>query len=126
MIGDEENKVDLTPWLRRTGWPKFFAGQDMKVLGEGTQRDKTNPFVVRVWDLVVSLLSQKCLEGVKDCYHRDWTVILQCLDSKKASAESSTPFSRDYGKRTPSKYAKQWATLIVLCSVISICKGRAS
>ena len=29
VIGDEENKVNLTPWLRRTGWPKFFAGQDM-------------------------------------------------------------------------------------------------
>jgi len=41
VIGNEENKVDMTPWLRRTGWPKFFAGQDMKVLMEGTQRDKT-------------------------------------------------------------------------------------
>lgn len=116
MIGNEENKVDLTPWLRRTGWPKFFAGQDMKVLVEGTQCDKTNPFVVRVWDSVVSLLSQKCLDGVKDCYDRDWTVILQWLDSTKASAESSTPFSRDYGKGTPIKYAKQWAALIVLCA----------
>ena len=116
MIGDEENKVDMTPWLRRTGWPKYFAGQDMKVLVEGIRLDKTNQFVVRVWDLVVSLLSQKCLDGVKDCYNRDWTVILQWLDSTKTSAESSTPFSRDYSKGTPSKYAKQWAALIVLCA----------
>ena len=116
VIGGEENKVDMTPWLHRTGWPKYFAGQDTKVLVEGTRLDKTNQFVVRVWDLVVSLLSQKCLDSVKDCYNRDWTVILQWLDSTKTSAESSTSFSRDYSKGTRSKYAKQWAALIVLCA----------
>jgi hypothetical protein len=36
VIANEENKVDITPWLRRNGWPKYFAGKDMKVLVEGT------------------------------------------------------------------------------------------
>jgi hypothetical protein len=116
VIGLEENKIDITPWLRRTGWPKFFAGKDMKVLVAGTLRDKTDPFVVRVWVLVFSLLSEKCLDGVRDCYARDWTVILQWLESTNASAESPTPFSRDYAKGTITKYAKTWAGLIVLCA----------
>ena len=116
VIGENENKVDLTPWLRHTGWPKYFAGQDMKVLVEGTQRGTTDPFVTRVWNLVVSLLTKRCLDGVKDCYSRDWAVILQWLESTNASAEASAPFSRDYAKGTPTKYAKRWAGLIVLCA----------
>jgi len=108
VIGDEENKVDITPWLRRTGWPKFFAGQDMKALVAGTQLDKTDPFVARVWDLVVSLLAEKCLDSIRDCYNRDWTVILHWLESTNASAESPTPFARDYAKGTITKYAKTW------------------
>ena len=116
VIGDNENKIDLIPWLRRTGWPKYFAGQDMKVLVEGTQRGIIDPFVIRVWNLVVSLLTKRCLDGVKDCYSRDWAVILQWLESTNVSAEAPAPFSRDYSKGTPPKYAKRWAGLIVLCA----------
>src|SRR5436189_4212289 len=35
IMEEVENKVDQTPWIRRTHWPKMFVGHDMKVLVKG-------------------------------------------------------------------------------------------
>jgi hypothetical protein len=31
-VSDIQHLVTLTPWLRRTGWPRMFAGKDMDVI----------------------------------------------------------------------------------------------
>ena len=59
IMDEVENKVDQTPWIRRTRWPKMFVGRDMKVLVDGTQEPKKDSLLEIVWMPVMRVLKKR-------------------------------------------------------------------
>ena len=110
-----ENKVDQTPWIRRTRWPKMFVGRDMKVLVDGTQEPKKDAFLERVWTSVLWVLNKRCMQGIKDCNERGWRKLLFWLASVDATKPQQGPFSETFDSVTLRDYSRIWAGLIMLC-----------
>ena len=116
IIEIEQNKVDNTPWLRRTLWPRMFAGEDMKKLVTGISKPRTDERVVRcAWDSVIRLICIRCMDGVKDCSTRGWMKLLFWLNSTDVTKGNSKPFSQHYERDTVKRYAMYWAQLVCLC-----------
>ena len=63
MVDQEQNMVDKTPWMRRTGWAKEFAGRDMAAVGKRSQKPtKDEQELHSVWQSVHRVLNQ-CVAG---------------------------------------------------------------
>ena len=62
-MGEIENKVDQTPWIRRTRWPKIFVGLDMKLLTDGIQPPKEDVFLEAIWNSTIRVLKKRCMQG---------------------------------------------------------------
>jgi hypothetical protein len=70
------NKVDQTPWLRRTGWVKMFVGQDMKILVQGIQRPREDAFLELIWSIIIQVVKERCMKSVVDCNQCGWSKLL--------------------------------------------------
>jgi hypothetical protein len=115
MVSRSHGKVDLTPWMQRTGWQRMFAGRDMQLLASFShQPSQTEREFIILWESVGEML-QRCGEGIKDCVERNWTVTLFWLNSPKPQEPSSKPFRVAYHKSTLEKYAHTWARMICMC-----------
>jgi hypothetical protein len=116
IIPLEQNKVDFTPWLKRTRWPLAFAGKDMKEVVLGISKPEKNDLdLIRAWNSVIRLISVRCMDGVQDCLQRHWEKLLFWLNSMDITKASTKPFSQHYEDDTVNKYATLWAQLICLC-----------
>src|SRR5271169_3424092 len=96
IMEEVENKVDETPWTRRTRWTKMFVGRDMKALIEATQSPKNDALLEMVWASVLRILKERCMQGVKNCNERGWSKLLFWLASIDATKPQQTPFSETF------------------------------
>jgi len=116
VLETEQHKVDNTPWLRRTLWPRMFTGKDMKELVSGISKPRTEDVILtRAWDSVMRVICIRGMDGVKDCSTRGWTKLLHWLNSTDVRKSHSKPFSQHYEDGTPKRYATYWAQLVCLC-----------
>jgi len=66
------SNIILTPWLRRTGWTKTFEGKNMKDLIDLRRKPEIGePGLLLIWNAIGRIV-QKCFDGVKDCWSRNW------------------------------------------------------
>ena len=115
QIDGNIHKVDNTPWLRKTGWPKMFAGQDMGTLHALTQLAASNSELEMIATSVVRVITVRCMESIHDLNERNWTLIPFWLNSYDVSKAHEKPFSEHIETKTVEKYAKLWARLLVMC-----------
>ena len=116
VVDTEQHKVDNTPWLRRTLWPKMFSGKDMKELVVGISKPRTDEVsLLRAWNSALRMISVRGMDGVKDCSTRGWMKLLFWLNSTDVTKANSKPFSQHYEKDTLKRYSTYWAQLICLC-----------
>ena len=110
-----DNKVDQTPWIRTTRWPKMFVGRDMKALVEGIKAPKEDAFLETIWRSVLRILKERCMHGIVDCNERGWRKLLFWLASVDATKPEKKPFSEYFDAATLKDYSHIWAGLIILC-----------
>src|SRR5438046_105961 len=115
IMEEVENKVDQTPWIRRTRWPKIFVGRDMKILANGTQEPKKDALLEMVWTSVLRVLRKRCMQGIKDCNDRGWSKLLFWLPSVDAIKPEQKPFREIFDPHTLRDYSQTWAGLTMLC-----------
>ena len=101
-----ENKVDQTPWIRRTRWPKIFVGCDMKILVSGIQEPKKDALLKMVWTSVLRVLKERCMQGIKDYNERGWSKLLFWLASVDATKPQHATFSETFDHVTLRDYSR--------------------
>jgi len=107
--------VDLTPWLRRTGWPTQFAGREMDILvGKAGTPTKGEKELLLVCKSVERLIVKRCGNGVLDCVLRNWSLILFWLSSSMTGISHKKPFRTVYQSDTIPRYMRLWQRLICL------------
>jgi len=116
IVDTEQHKVDNTPWLRRTLWPRMFSGKDMKEMVVGISKPKTDEIILsRAWNSALRLICVRGMNGVADCSTRGWMKLLFWLNSTDPTKAKSSPFQLHYDKDTLKTYATYWAQVICLC-----------
>ena len=109
------SNIILTPWLRRTGWTKTFEGKNMKDLIDLRRKPEIGePGLLLIWNAIGRIV-QKCFDGVKDCWSRNWGLILFWLVSTQRSEDSSKPFRMHFKDSTISRYASYWQQFFMFC-----------
>lgn len=58
----------------------------------------------------------RLLDGVTDCTHRNWRLILFWLNGSEASKAGSMPFNIDKDPTTIKRYKEYWQRFICYCS----------
>jgi hypothetical protein len=115
LIEANQYIVDKSPWMRRTGWLREFAGKDMNVIvGKSKKPTKEEPGLQVVWRSVMRLIND-CVDGVKDCDERNWRLIGFWLNSPELEEVDGKPFSVDHDQSTVRRYAKYWGRFICYC-----------
>jgi hypothetical protein len=115
IIDKKQLLVDLTPWLRKTRWPTYFAGQDLLLIAQmnrlPTKKEGSLKIVCRSIDRVFG----HCRKGILDCIDRDWQLLLYWLNGHKEGKASTRPFSSYYINKTIDKYVDYWKRFICYC-----------
>src|SRR5579871_6816194 len=63
-VRSTQDKVDLTPWMQRTGWLRMFVGRDMQSLASFSHKpSKTEPELTILWERTEAML-RRCGEGI--------------------------------------------------------------
>jgi len=114
-VADSQNLVTLTPWLRRTGWPRMFEGRDMKDLANLVRvPDKAEVQLKAVCESVARVI-KNCTFGVMDCDDRNWNLILFWLASPEQGKADSRPFRTYFKDNTINLYTSYWQQLFCFC-----------
>jgi hypothetical protein len=114
-VRSTQDKVDLTPWMQRTGWLRMFVGRDMQSLASFSHKpSKTEPKLTILWERTEAML-RWCGEGINDCVERNWRIVLFWLNSPKLTEPSSRPFRMEFQESTLEKYTHTWARMICMC-----------
>ena len=66
-VADSQNSVTLTPWLRRTGWPRMFKGRDMEELVNLARLPEKAEVQLKAVCESVARVIKDCTVGVMDC-----------------------------------------------------------
>lgn len=115
LIEANQYMVEKSPWMRRTGWLREFAGKDMNVIvGMSEKPTKDEPASQVVWTSVMRLMNN-CVDGVKDCAERNWSLIGFWLNSPEAEEADGKPFSVDNDPETVRRYAEYWGQFMCYC-----------
>jgi hypothetical protein len=115
IVQDESFLVKMTPWLRRTRWPKMFKGRDMETLVNAIRPPDENEQGLRlVWESVARVI-KRCVEGVNDVEDRAWDLIPFWLNSSLLNEPDSKPFRTYITDGSVKKYTKTWQQLICFC-----------
>ena len=112
---DESFLVKMTPWLRRTRWPKMFKGRDMETLVNAIRPpDDIEQGLRLIWESVARVI-KRCIEGVNDVEDRAWDLIPFWLNSSVLNEPDSKPFRTYITDGSVKKYTKTWQQLICFC-----------
>ena len=115
IVQDETLLVKMTPWLRRTRWPKVFKGRDMETLVNAIRSpDENEQGLQLVWESVARVM-KRCIEGVNDVEDRAWDLIPFWLNSLVLNESDSKPFRTYITDGSVKKYTKTWQQLICFC-----------
>jgi len=115
MVQDESFLVKMTPWLRRTRWPKMFKGRNMEILVNAIRPpDDIEQGLRLIWDSVARVM-KRCIEGVNDVEDRAWDLIPFWLNSSVLNEPDSKPFRTYITDGSVKKYTKTWQQLRCFC-----------
>lgn len=107
--------ITESPWLRRTGWSRTFAGRRMDVLIDASQKPKGGEKNLQRISESVRRVILKCLDGVRNCTERNWMLIGFWLGSPMRNKPESKPFRLQYQQGTLDRYIQYWQRLICFC-----------
>jgi hypothetical protein len=75
IVDIDQHMVDKSPWMRRTGWLREFAGKDMvTIVKKSWKPTKDEAWLQLIWKSVGRVLDT-CVDGVTDCTERNWRLI---------------------------------------------------
>ena len=75
VVDANQHMVDKSPWMRRTGWLREFAGKDMATIIKKSWRPmKDEAGLQLIWKSIDRVLDT-CVDGVKNCTDRNWMLI---------------------------------------------------
>jgi len=75
VVDANQHMVDKSPWMRRTGWVREFAGKDMATIIKKSWRPmKDEAGLQLIWKSIDWVLDT-CVDGVKNCTDRNWMLI---------------------------------------------------
>jgi hypothetical protein len=95
IVDTDQHTVDKSPWMRRTGWLREFAGKDMAMIIKKSLRPtKDEAGLQLIWRSVGSVLDT-CMDGVRDCMDRNWMLVLFWLNGADSGKAGSKPFNID-------------------------------
>jgi hypothetical protein len=115
IVDANQHMVDKSPWIRRTGWLREFAGKDMATIVKKSWRlTKDEEGLQLIWRSVGRVLDT-CVDGVTDCVERNWRLISFWLNGSEAGKADSKPFNIDNDRTTIKRYKESWQRLICYC-----------
>jgi len=112
VVTDKVNKVDMTPWMRRTGWIQRFSGRDMDTLAGYSQKPEVGEEQLKQIEQSIIRMICNSLSGVNNVVDRNWNLLLFWLNSTELQNPNSKPFRTFYNDGTPIKYSGYWTRLI--------------
>jgi len=115
VVSKEQDKRERTPWLNKTGWLEVFAGKDMDRLAKSVE--KPSKLDVELWLVYerTEAVLRRCIEGVKDCRRREWTIVLRWLNGVELGKPDVRPFTVQHEVNTIRRYLRNWQCLICFC-----------
>jgi len=115
VVSKEQDKRERTPWLNKTGWLEVFAGKDMDRLAKSVKKpSKLDAELWLVYERTEAVL-RRCIEGVKDCRRREWTIVLRWLNGVELGKPDVRPFTVQHEANTIGRYLRNWQCLICFC-----------
>ena len=115
IIDKKQLLVDLTPWLRKTRWPTYFAGQDLLLIAQMNRLPTKEEGSLKIVCRSIDRIFGHCRKGILDCIDRDWQLLLYWLNGHKEGKASTRPFSSYHISKTISKYVDYWKRFICYC-----------
>ena len=113
---DEDRlKLDNTPWLRKSGWHRRFAGKDLLAIADFGNKPTKDEGTLRVICESVDRVFARCKDNVADCQADGWDLLLSWLKSSKKDDYAPDPFSVYYEKSTHEKYVDYWKRFLCYC-----------
>ena len=112
---DESSLSVRTPWLNRTKWQDRFAGKDMSMLLQMTEKpNQSEAWLLDLWGDLGTLM-RKCNDGLKDLVQRDWDVISHWVASPDRTSRCKKPMNVHLKLKTVEEYASYWQRFICFC-----------
>src|SRR6266480_1781661 len=115
IIDEDQRLVDLTPWLRKTRWPIYFAGKDLVSIARMSYLPSREEESLKIVCKSIDRIFWRCTEGIQDCVSRDWELLLYWLGSYEENKASSKPFGTYYTKKTVKNYVNYWKRFVCYC-----------
>ena len=95
IVDADQHMIDKSPWMRRTGWLREFAGKNMVMIVKKSWRPLKNEEALQVIWRSVGRVLDTCVNGVVDCTNRNWRLITFWLNGSEADKADSKPFNVD-------------------------------
>jgi len=115
IIDEDQVLVDLTPWLRKTRWPIYFAGKDLVSIARISHLPSREEESLKIVCKSIDRIFWRCIEGIQDCVNRDWELLLYWLNGHEENKAGSKPFGTYYTKKTVKNYVNYWKRFVCYC-----------
>jgi hypothetical protein len=113
VVAETQLAVDNTPWLRRTGWARTFAGKNIKEIGAMGVMPASDENLGLVASSVQRIFD-RCKDGIRQCKEEMGTLLLCWLNSPGPDMDPQ-PFSVYYEPGTHKKYISYWKRFMCYC-----------
>jgi hypothetical protein len=112
---EKQLELDNTPWLRKNGWPRRFAGRDPLAIAGFTNKPIKDEGTL--WEICKSIdrVFGRCKKSIADCKEDGWDLLLSWLKSSKKDDYAPDPFGIYYQKSTHEKYTDYWKRFVCYC-----------
>jgi hypothetical protein len=84
------------------------------IVGKSKKSTKEEGTLQVVWTSIMRLMNY-CMDGVKDCGERNWSLIGFWLNSSEAEEADGKPFGVDNDPSTVRQYAEYWGRFMCYC-----------
>ena len=112
---EDQLKLDNTPWLRKNGWPRRFAGKDLLAIASFSDKPTRDEGTLREICKSIDRVFARCKDNIADCQADGWDLLLSWLKSSKRSDYAPDPFSVYYEKCTHRRYTDYWKRFFCYC-----------
>jgi superfamily II DNA helicase RecQ len=114
-VAEDQLKSDNTPWVRRNGWLRKFAGKNILTIAEFSHKPTKDEGTLREICKSVDRVLGGCKKSIADCREDGWDLLLSWLNSSKKNDYSPEPFSTYYEKSTHNTYVDHWKRFYCYC-----------
>jgi len=79
VVMDKVNKVDMTPWMRRTGWIQRFSNRNMNTLSAYSQKAQDSEEQLKI-------IEKSCIRIINHCSMGTGLVTAKILSEKSIAS----------------------------------------